>query len=84
MLAVTAALVCVGCQSTPSPIPPSGDAPCITTTEHECSDHGCCLELESCGGDDPSCPATSCCYVGGPPEFGVSSQRKMRPKRRQK
>ena len=70
---------------TPAILTPPSTTGCHLN-EHECSDHGCCLEYDSCGGDDPSCPKDSCCYVGGPPEFmsrsDASTTRVMRPKRR--
>ncbi len=71
LLLVGCSALLVGCSASPPPPAPVPSPPhpppiCNINIEHECEDRGCCLDNWSCGPDDPTCPAGSCCYLGGP------------------
>ncbi len=78
----------VGCVPAPAILtaPSSGSALCHWD-EVECvTQHSCCPENNTCGGEAASvgCPAGECCYLGSPAEDLLSSrvpseQRKVNP-----
>lgn len=83
---VVAALAISACAAPSILTPATGPG-----TDYPCGVHGlvcrahagyCCNENEVCGGDDPSCPAGMCCFVGSSLDLQARkshAQRKATP-----
>lgn len=81
LLFATAVVALLACQS-----PGLLDAPTGPGTIYPCGVWGvtcsramCCAEDDVCGGDDPTCPAGVCCYVGEPSDGHMAGARRMHP-----
>ena len=73
----------VACDNTPIPLTPSPGEPCGHVGVYCPTQHSCCLEYETCGGEPGNmgtCPAGMCCDIGGGPGgLGARPMHKQRP-----
>jgi hypothetical protein len=65
LLFVVCLLASAACAwDSPAPLQkPQPGYPCGTGW-HRCNDGSCCGNGRSCGGDDPTCPVGTCCFIG--------------------
>jgi hypothetical protein len=76
-------LALAACADAPIPIVPTPGNPCGRTGVACATQHTCCDEGETCGGEPASvgCPAGECCFIGE--DDGLMAMRKHKKQRTQ-